>query len=70
MTKDVDMPEIAGLDTALKNAVKPSFDIHTTCPECSAQIKVDNGEWLIWCGKKEHAEAILQAAPVPAKEGE
>jgi len=31
----------------IKNAVKPSYD---------------NGEWALWCGEREWAEAVLEAA--------
>lgn len=54
--------EIPHLKTALMNAVKPSYDIHIMCPSCQKEVKTDNGEWLIWCGEKHHAEAILEAA--------
>lgn len=53
---------IPELETALMNAVKPSYDFHTTCPDCKKDFTANNGEWLIWCGDKEHAEAILAAA--------
>ena len=55
-------PEIEGLETALMNAVKPSYDLHIGCPNCGEYGVTDNGEWLIWCGEKHHAEAILEAA--------
>lgn len=54
--------EIYGLDSALMNAVKPSYDINIICPHCKKDAVVDNGEWLLWCGDKHHAEALLEAA--------
>ena len=54
--------EIEGLDTAPLNAVEPSYKFHAHCPDCDKEFETDNGEWLIWCGEKHHAEAILKAA--------
>lgn len=28
----------------------------------NADVAIQNGEWLIWCGSYEHAQAILEAA--------
>lgn len=53
---------ISRLKTALKNARQPSYDIHIICPECDTQATTNNGEWLIWCGDKEHAQALLDAS--------
>jgi hypothetical protein len=41
--------EIDTLETALMNAVKPSYSS-------------ENGEWGLWCGSQHHAQAILDAA--------
>jgi hypothetical protein len=49
------------LETALKNAVKPSKTLHVVCRECGP-FSTDNGEWLLWCGEKEHAQVLLDAA--------
>lgn len=57
-----DMPYEKTLETALKNAVGPSYNLYVTCPDCNKEYTTDNGEWLIWCGAKEHAEAVLKAA--------
>lgn len=38
-----------GLETGLKNAVKPSYE--------SPQ-----GEWCLWCGEEKSAEGLLKAA--------
>jgi len=54
--------ELTTLETALKNARKPSYDLHILCPKCGKESTTNNGEWLIWCGKEEHAKAILKAA--------
>lgn len=54
--------DLDNLETALKNAVKPEYDLNITCPHCSLEGVTDNGEWLIWCGDKEHAQAILDAS--------
>jgi hypothetical protein len=37
------------LAKALRNAVKPNYDD-------------DKGEWVLYCGELEHAQAILEAA--------
>lgn len=53
---------ISRLKTALKNAVKPSKTLHVECPDCETPFATDNGEWLIWCGDKEHAQALLDSS--------
>lgn len=54
-------PPISLVETALKNAVKPVYDLHVMCPKCGP-ITTDNGEWLLWCGSEEQAQALLDAA--------
>lgn len=56
------LEHVEHLETALKNAVSPSYDIHTTCEHCGKEGKSNNGEWLIWCGPEKHAKAVLKAA--------
>jgi len=61
------LPHIEGLETGLKNAVKPNFTFHATCGACGETTETDNGEWLLWCGDKDYAQAILDAAKAYAK---
>lgn len=53
---------IEGLEAALMNAVSPAYKFHAHCPDCQVEFETDNGEWLIWCGTEQHANAILEAA--------
>lgn len=54
----------ARIDSALRIAVKPEYDIHVRCPACSKEVTVDNGEWILWCGEEEGAQALLAAARI------
>ena len=55
-----EIPE--GLDNGLRNAIKPSYDIHITCPNCDKEGTINNGEWLLWCGHEKSAQALLDTA--------
>lgn len=49
------------IEATVRNAVKPSYNIHTECPECGEDITCDNGEWLLWCGNEAHAQTLIDS---------
>ena len=63
---DLILKAVPDLKAALRNAVKPNYDIHVLCPSCDKQVTTDNGEWLLWCGEEKHAQALLDAAQLLA----
>lgn len=53
---------VPDLKVPLMNSIQPEYNFHATCNKCGEETETNNGEWLLWCGEKHHAEAILSAA--------
>lgn len=58
------LKSLKNVDRTIRNAVKPSYHFHSTCPHCGKEGQTDNGEWLIWCGNKEDAENLINCLKI------